>query len=310
MKRSFEERLRPALDEALQSLDLVRGQAEGRSGAPEPGDIYVFRLRTRVALEWLVVRAHPDRPDQFFVLPLDSAPFVGTPDVALPSRLVHRPLTARCGQGTWVPARQFRDRLRVSALPAEAFRLVRAGLARLVQGDLDDDPRREQVDDDPNYHDWLSRVEQARLELEERSCRVPTVVPLRLFVAEPPPEIAARFEGTMAAKASEDLVRGLEQALNEADRPLLFYEVPEAGPGKLFLVADERGAHAFWVGSEANLPPLRVARTRGPSEKVKWRRHSKDGSDVFLAEPPCLWVKGRAVLRLGRSRARRIILEQ
>ncbi len=177
MKRSFDEaRLRQTMAEALGSLNQVRRLGEGRSGPPAPGDLYVLWLRTQVPVEWLVVRAHPEHQDQLFVVPVDDAPLAGTPDVPLPQELVHRPLTARCGQGAWVPAAILPKRCRVSALPPEALLLVREGVARLVRGEFVNDPQREQADDNPNYADWMALVEKARLELEQMERVSPVIL--------------------------------------------------------------------------------------------------------------------------------------
>src|SRR5439155_18769106 len=122
-----------ALAAALETLEQTREQAKARSGPPAPGDLYVFRLQSAVAVEWVFVLAHPEQPGQVFVVPLDDAPLAGTPDVRLPAELVNRPLTARCGQGTWVPVGWLDPRLRVGAVGAEAHHLVRQSVADLAQ---------------------------------------------------------------------------------------------------------------------------------------------------------------------------------
>jgi hypothetical protein len=221
MKRSFDEaRLRQAMAEALESLNQVRRLGEGRSGSPAPGDLYVLRLETQLPVEWLVVRAHPEHRDQMFVVPVDDAPLAGTPDVPLPRELVHRPLTARCGQGAWVPAAILPKRCRVSALPPEALHLVRDGVARLARGEFVKDPQREQADDNPNYADWMGLVEKARLELEDSAARVKPGDPGNLLSPPRPApwdlgkEIWVRLQAQMAEPSC-----GVE-ASARIDRPI------------------------------------------------------------------------------------------
>src|SRR5690242_13105411 len=114
---SRDSRLQKAMADALAALERMRQQTNARTG-PALGDLYVFRLRTVVAVEWAFVLTHPEQTDQVFVIPLDDAPLAGTPDVRLPADLVGRPLTARCGQGAWVPTAWLDPSLRVGALPA------------------------------------------------------------------------------------------------------------------------------------------------------------------------------------------------
>src|SRR5262245_3844201 len=80
---SREERLRQAVADATARLAELRRRAGACTGPPAPGDLYVLRGLSRVALEWLVVRAHPEQTDQLFLVPVDASPQAGTPDVPL-----------------------------------------------------------------------------------------------------------------------------------------------------------------------------------------------------------------------------------
>ena len=101
---------------------------------PLPAICTCFDLAVDAALEWLVVREHPDDPDLLLVAPADDFPLAGTPDVVLPHELVGRPLTARCGEGLWLPRCVCSSRLRVGTVPQEALSLVRRKLADLIWG--------------------------------------------------------------------------------------------------------------------------------------------------------------------------------
>jgi hypothetical protein len=77
------ERLRRAAAAAVARLQKARDLSARRSGPPIPGDLYVFPVSESAALEWLVLRAHPDDPDLLLVIPCDDFPLAGTADVPL-----------------------------------------------------------------------------------------------------------------------------------------------------------------------------------------------------------------------------------
>src|SRR5437868_4810928 len=134
MSTERNERFRRAAAEAAANLGQARARAAQRSGPPAPGDLYVLGRIESAALEWLVVRAHPDDPALLLVVPADDFPLIGPPDLELPRDPVRRRLTARCGQGLWVPAALLEARRRVASLAIEAVPLVRQKLAALARG--------------------------------------------------------------------------------------------------------------------------------------------------------------------------------
>ncbi len=133
----------------------------------EPGDLYVFPPGGAAALEWLVVRPHPDDAGLLFVVPVDDYPRAGTPDVALAAEVAGRPRAARCGQGLWIAADRFEERHRAGRLADEALRLVRQKLADLARGRITSSDEQRAADDDSDYAGWMEDVEAARQRLEE-----------------------------------------------------------------------------------------------------------------------------------------------
>jgi hypothetical protein len=129
---------------------------------PLPGDLYVFALPVDVALEWLVVREHPDDPDLLLAAPADDFPLVGTPDVLLPRESARRPLTARCGETLWLPRDAFSSGIHAETVPQEVLSLVRRKLAKLSRGRASGSDEQRQVDLDPEYGYWIGLVERCR----------------------------------------------------------------------------------------------------------------------------------------------------
>jgi hypothetical protein len=135
--------------------------AEGVA-APGPGDLYRFHLGTDAAPEWLVVRTHPDDPQLLLAVPVDDFPLAGVPDIVLPPELLPRPLTARCGQGQWVPAGHLVPPQRVGVVPAAVVQMVRRKVADLARGQVSASEEQQGTDLDPEYGAWMAQVEEAR----------------------------------------------------------------------------------------------------------------------------------------------------
>lgn len=132
-----------------------------------PGDLFLFS-RDTAAPPWLIVRTHPDDPSLLLAVPVDDFPLAGVPDVVLPREGVRRPLTARCGQGLWIPAYQFVPPLRVGVVPPDVVRLVRRKVAELARGEVCASEEQQRTDLDAAYVNWLSRVEATRERLRAR----------------------------------------------------------------------------------------------------------------------------------------------
>lgn len=124
-----------------------------------PGDLFVFPTkRDDVGLEWLLVRFHPDDPDLVLLAPVDTTPWIGTPDLALSV-----PWVARCGECGWFPASICTEPVR--QVSASELSSVRRRLADLARGTL---PPEQPGDFDPEYEEWIGLVAEAREYLENQ----------------------------------------------------------------------------------------------------------------------------------------------
>src|SRR5690242_17415698 len=98
--KSRSELLRDAIAEASDSLRTVSPDVTSSDARGVAGHLYVFHVE--VALEWLMVREHPDDEMLALLVPCDDFPLVGSCDVRVPLDLIDRPLIARCGEAIWL----------------------------------------------------------------------------------------------------------------------------------------------------------------------------------------------------------------
>ena len=127
---------------------------------------YVLPHSSDVALEWAIIRVHPDDPELVFAVPLDDGSMVGTPDIDL-SDLAGRPMVARCNHGTFLPIQFFTPREGcASPLPGEAFVQISRRMAAMARGEAL--PSRESVDLDPDYEELMVTIGTAVLEIEQQ----------------------------------------------------------------------------------------------------------------------------------------------
>jgi hypothetical protein len=127
---------------------------------PKPGWIYVLPIQEEEMLEWLIVRAHPDDPSLFLIVPLGDFPLSGTADVKV--RHVF-PDKALCGLSTWVHGKVFERGHQVGSMDDEGveMRLVRNFLASLARGRVEHTPEGVAAEADPEYQSFSEGVARA-----------------------------------------------------------------------------------------------------------------------------------------------------
>lgn len=158
MKISARERILNAWKAAAKRLKERADSIPAISDPTSPGDLYVFDIKNdELAVEWVVVRDHPQNPNWVLVVPIDTFFLVGTPDLVLPDEI----WVARCGQSDWFEKSMFDPTLRVGAISNDVLKLIKQRLADLARG-RDINPVESSVDYDPEYEDHINEIEKAR----------------------------------------------------------------------------------------------------------------------------------------------------
>jgi hypothetical protein len=293
-------RLRRGIADATKSSESEPQLPPDRGPEPVPCDLYVFDVPVDGAIEWLVVRPHPDDPATVLLAPADDFPLVGCADVALEHEVVDRPLTVRCGNATWVPAAVCPEHLRVGRLPDEAVSLVRGKLAALARGNLASQPDARAVEADPEYAAWLSDVARAREAVKARADAAPVRAGGRIFRFEqftrrPPAVLTEDVPMTLAARSGGPLLEAVAESLaGESPR---YCEVPLSSGGVLQLTADDAGLRLGWAGPIGSAPPhVEIVAPDAPLA-VSWRAGTTAG--FHRADAVILWRDGQVVLVVG-----------
>jgi hypothetical protein len=294
------ERLRRAVADASRRLDAQSQHRQERVPGPAPGDLYVFGTPVDAAIEWLVVRPHPDDPALVLLVPVDDFPLVGRSDVRLKPEFIDRPLTVRCGEAGWVPASACLEGLRVGAVPGEAVAIVRRKLAALARGSVPDEPGATRVDVDPEYAEWLGQVTLAREAIERRVEPIVTagegsILTFERFTTQLPAPLGEEPQLALAANSRGPLLADLGESL-ASDTPR-YSEVPLSSGGTLLLTADAIGVRVAWNGPVNAEPPALSAFGNTGRIGARWRAGLQAG--LHRAEPVFPWVDGQVVLQFG-----------
>jgi hypothetical protein len=303
------------MDRLLRAMADAAARLDRRPGPPDrpvsAGDLFVFPTE-QAALEWLVVRPHPDDPDLVFLVPADDCPLAGPGDVELPPDLVERPLVVRCDQGLWLSARQLPLGSRVDSLPEPAVRLVRCKVAELARGRVEASDRQLQIDCDPEYERWLARVEACRE-------RLPGLLPLPLDPARPT-AVSLKKAGTILPFPGPDRAGAAAPQYAQAAAPAWQWSPGASAPaeiqgvwlafpcpGRLFLAEEDAAVGVRYLAAAGEEPPaLAQIGLDGAAVPAAWS-HTPDRS-VWWAGVAL--VQGRAALRLGSGeQAREIHVE-
>jgi hypothetical protein len=272
MATDRKERLSRAAAEAAVNMGKARESAAGRSGPAAPGDLYVFPVSESAALEWLVIRAHPDDPGLLLLVPGDDFPLAGTADVPLPPDPTRRRLIARCGQGLWAPTTLLDARRRVGCLPVDQLPQVRQMLADLARGRNTGGEQQQQADADPEYEDWMEVVEGARKRLQGFADHSR---PVYVLSTSPSQALAAEPQFALAAETGDELAAGMERAATRVNAGLISYEFPLPEGGKLSFLVHEHGMSVAWDGPGAP-PALCVEQEAGRPILAEWQKGTED----------------------------------
>ena len=278
------ERLQGAIAEASRRLEHQSQLGVERSPGPVPGDFYVFGTPSDAAIEWLVVRQHPDDPGLVLLAPADDFPLVGRSDIPLNPQFLERPLTIRCGEAAWVIAKACPEHLRVGSVPNEAVTLVRRKLAALARGIVPDEPGAYRCRSRSGICGVAGTDRRRRKAVEHRMEPITAVgktsiLQFQQFTTQPPAGLAEEPQLALAAKSGGTLLADLAESL--ASDVARYAEVPLNSGGTLVLAADAAGVRVGWKGPAGENPPLLSAFGAKQEAAAKWRV----GSQVCQTAP-------------------------
>ena len=224
--------------------------------------------------------------------PADTAPFVGSADVAIAAGRPAGPAVLRCALGLWVEEKELRPQRRAAFLEPAAVEAALAKLDEVEECRLKRTAAQRETDASPAYDEWLDEasaaVEALRVMLYERRRTVSFREAAGVLRLHAPPAAGAPL-------AAAPVMPGLlPDAADEAE--LRGVDVPCPCEGRLLLVLQDGGVGVRYLAAGTEAPPtLAEVRPDGASVSVPWK-HTPDRR-VCWAEVG--WTEGRALLRLG-----------
>jgi hypothetical protein len=306
-------KLQQAVAEAARNLQSAMARASERTGPPAPGDLFVFDTGEEAALEWLVVREHPDDPTLLLLAPGDDFPLSGPPDVALSRELVGQTLTIRCGESLWVPLHFCQQRLRTGSVPVGALRLVRRKISELARGRAEETEEQRQTEVDPEYQGWLALVARAREHFQQRADQTPIdlglVIPFEQLSARLPAELAGDPQYALAAESGSPLVSALSDAFAASAAATRYHEIDIDRSGKLILQTIECGVRAVWTGPIGVGAPKLIGRTvSGEAIEPAWQVGPQ--GKLQRADPILPWVDGQIVITIATEPPKTVTIQR
>ena len=250
----------------------------------KPGNLYVFPVDLRVALEWLVVRRNRDDAELWYVVGADQNPLVGSSDVEVPSHEDCGALVLRCGQGFWVHSRDLSDAKCVGALSEDYVAYARDRLSSIVQGTTIVSDEAALVDIAPDYEDWIEDVSSAASQLEQLFHTPPQVVSLADFRSE----VVEEREFSLAAASAKAVDEKVDD--ESAKQAVIADGLP--GTLRAFLYTD---SVVLVYEPSADEQPLRLTSASGID--VKSGEWSKDVNGSYLWSQELPIVDGKLTLR-------------
>lgn len=259
-----------------------------------PGALFVLPTSSPAAVEWLVVRAHPDDPETVLLVPVDECPLAGPADLRWARYETSRPRTARCGQALWVSAPSLAWERQAGKLEPPLVAAVQEQLSGLARGESVVDDGQRSTAWDPDYEDWCGYVEQAREDAVRRLDRPLLCHDWSSLAAQPPAGLVAPPPLALAAESSDALESLLEQATQSALDNIRYLAVG-GFPGRLVLQVGLDGVCALWQGAAP--PSLWGTTGDGKHTAAHWQPLA-DGTSL-QSLPLFPWIAGQLTLRIG-----------
>ncbi len=153
---------------ALRGAARARAEVEGRADQPpRPGDLLLFAETAALGVLWVVVET--DAVGSCLLAAADANPLIGSRDLSIPAGAACGALTVRRGLTVRCAPKQVALARRVGALEPKIVDRLSASRTALENHDSSDPLFEGQVDEDPEYRDWVRRLVEAREVLSARA---------------------------------------------------------------------------------------------------------------------------------------------
>ena len=184
-----------------QAQDMANREEAGSAsvGPPSLGDVHVFEHTQDFPVEWVFVARDPATPELLLMIPADGNFLVGSCDLAMPDDSSVGALKLRCRFGVWVATERLEGRPPVGSVGEKVAGRARQKWLDVGQGDTIGSVLEREVDDDPEYREWVEEV----------------LVPARQALVESSPEAAT---GPLAEVVDLDARRDHERRLIQTRR--------------------------------------------------------------------------------------------
>ncbi|MCP3964585.1 MAG: hypothetical protein GY719_42695 [bacterium] len=128
------------------------------AGPPAPGDVVVLECTACFDVEWAVLARDPAHPGRLLAVAADGQAMVGSADVAVPASAPGGPLVLRCRFGGWIDGGLIDTATRTATLPQDEVACARDRRAEVERGTVAGSILACEVDDDPEYQDWVAET--------------------------------------------------------------------------------------------------------------------------------------------------------
>ncbi len=233
MKPDQDKRMRSLIAEAIDRSTLSSNLLSLR---PElsSGDLFLLSVPSPIAVSWCAVFQHSRDQSLWYVVPGDQFSLVGSADIAVPEYSESGPVNFRCSCGLWMHVEDIPLENRFGKIDGFHVESIRDQLAQLAGNQLIPSDELLDVDEDPDYEDWIAEVEEAVDALCAQLVAVQNEAPAIVYLASSATtnwvaqvgvqleSLAANTDGAVA-----DVVPGLR--------------VMHDGTGELIALIDEEG---------------------------------------------------------------------
>jgi hypothetical protein len=193
----------PLLTQSRAALDRHRHR-QGREAmasptkrSPDLGDVYALQEAAKGGVRWVVIANHPSRPETCQVAPADSNELAGSADIAISDTSGLGPLVLRSRFARSLDRNRLEARWHLGQVGQATANQARTTWSAIAGGEAVGTVLAREVDEDPEYQDWLAEVVIPACEALEKS-----------LGEQVGGEVKMPAEGALVDSSQEPLVEG------------------------------------------------------------------------------------------------------